>query len=327
MNRYIKLLILALILVIGAVPLYAQDDAMEDRSATWENLYPEGVDYDAETDRMFFSSLYYGGIFVQDESGEVTPFVGDDNLISSVGILVDSDRNRLLVANADPGVGAATSPETVGATAGLGIYNLETGDLETYVDLGVLLPDSPHFANDLAVDDDGNAYITDSFSPVIYKVSVDGEAEVLLMDDTFSGEGFVLNGIVYHPDGYLITVKGNEGTLFKIPLDDPTAFIAVASEEVYLGADGLEWDAQNRLVVITNFLGGAGENSVNILESSDEWETATLVSSTTVDVPITTGVVIEDMFYAIAGNLNNLFNPEFDGVDEVFNFVSVSLES
>jgi hypothetical protein len=50
-------------------------------------------------------------------------------------------------------------------------------------------------SNDLTFDTAGNIYITDSFSPVIYKVDTDYKVSILIQDPAFAGEGFNLNRI------------------------------------------------------------------------------------------------------------------------------------
>lgn len=306
------------------VQVLAQDAEYNIIDVEQDNLYPEGLSYAAESDQFFFSSFSSGSVFAMDEAGEVTAFVEDPQLISSVGLYVDEEAGRLLVANSDPGVSINTDESTQGATAGLGVYNLEDGELIYYVDLASLLPDTPHFANGIAVDADGNAYVTDSFAPVIYKVTPDGDAEVFVEAEAFAGEGFVLNGIVYHPDGYLIVAKSDEGLLFNIPTDNPETFAQIETDQDYIGVDDLVW-AGDDLVLITNVLAGSESNTVHVLQSEDEWSSASGVSSYELDVTGTSGIVSDNTLYVVGGYLENIFNPDFEGVDSVFNLVELDL--
>lgn len=43
-------------------------------------------------------------------------------------------------------------------------------------------PSERNFANDVTLAPDGTVFVTDSFSPVVYKVNPDGTASVLVMD-------------------------------------------------------------------------------------------------------------------------------------------------
>ena len=92
-------------------------------------------------------------------------------MVSAVGLRIDSQRDRVLVCNSDPGVSLHTDKTTQGKLAGLAVFQLSTGKLIKYLDLGGLSSGGNHFCNDIAVDDDGTAYATDSFSPIIYKIS------------------------------------------------------------------------------------------------------------------------------------------------------------
>ncbi len=319
-------LVAVFLLIFGAVSLLAQDDmAAETITVTQENLYPEGIDFDAESDQFYLTSLFYGAVYVANAAGEITQLVEDEQLISTIGVYLDVERGRVLVANSDPGVGLRTSEETQVVTAGLGVYDMESGELLNYYDLGALRPESNHFANDIAVDDEGTVYVTDSFAPIIYRVPLDGEAEILLEDEAFAGEGFALNGIVYNPDGYLVVVKSNDGLLFRVPLDDPQAFTQIETEAAYVGADGMEWDAEGRLLVIANQVAGGEANVVYHLESDDDWNSASLVTEYPLEFGATTGIVVDDTLYLLGALLENLFNPEFDGLDELFNIVPLAI--
>jgi len=78
------------------------------------------------------------------------------------------------------------------------------------------------FINDVTITPDGAAYFTDSFRPVLFKISdmAGGEAESWL-DFTGTvleyGEGFNLNGIAASPDGrYLLVIHSGNGNLYRI---------------------------------------------------------------------------------------------------------------
>ncbi|WP_052732969.1 SMP-30/gluconolactonase/LRE family protein [Hymenobacter terrenus] len=235
-------------------------------------LYPEGLAYDAANGRFLVSSFTTGAVGQVKDDGTYTTFADDAQLVSSAGIFLDEPRNRVLVAVADPGTGSRTTTATQGKLAALASYNRTTGQRLAYVDLGGLRPGSSHFANDVAVDAQGNAYVTDSFSPIIYKIDAQGNASVFLEDSRLAAPTgfFGLNGIVFHPDGYLLVAKYDDGTLYKVPLTDPSSFIRVASSQVFASADGLLLTDNNTLLVSTN-----GQlNTVFRVSTTDGWATA-----------------------------------------------------
>ncbi|PSB08158.1 hypothetical protein C7B76_26895 [filamentous cyanobacterium CCP2] len=273
-------------------------------------LYPEGIEYDASTNRFLLSSVREGTVYEVLANGVVRPFIQDDRLVSSTGIHVDTQRNRLLVPNSDYGVSLNSTPETIDRLAALGIYDLSTGDVINYVDLERLRPGADHFANDVAVDAEGNAYVTDSLSPILYKVTPAGEASIFLESDRFLGNGFNLNGIVYHPDGYLIMVKKSEGVLFKVPLDNPAAFSEIQTDRNFVGADGLILAADQDLIVITNRSGETVSNEVFALNSEDDWQSALVTDSYVSDDDYpSTGTIRDGNIYVIKGQLH-VYTPE-----------------
>lgn len=82
-----------------------------------------------------------------------------------------------------------------------------------------------------------------------------------------------LNGIVYHPDGYLLVIHTFSGNLYKIDLvkGEEVKLINVTGGSLMLG-DGLELLSPTKLVV-------AGNPAGRLVESTDGWETASLVST------------------------------------------------
>ena len=258
------------------ISLFEQTD-LNTLSVFRDNLFPESVEYNPKTEQFLLSSLTEGTIFTTNEVGCVSPFLEDKRLISTVGLAIDEEQNRLFIANSDGGLSINSSPETENQLAALAIFELSTGEPIDYVDLSGLRPGEPHFANDIDVDDKGNVYITDSFSPIIYKVDPQGTPSILLEDEQFAGEGFNLNGIVAHPDDFLIVGDFNDGLLYKVPLDNPEDFTQVQLERTLVNADGLLLTDKDDLIVITNEFDGKSSNRVFNLQSNDNWKSAEIV--------------------------------------------------
>ncbi len=112
-----------------------------------------------------------------------------------------------------------------GAATGLVfVYDTATGGLVRGFTTGLA---GPQFLNDVAIAPDGDAFVTDSFRPVLYRVPAEdvvaGEPTGTLdawLDLTGTPivhqAGFNPNGIVATPDGkYLIVVQANTGKLFR----------------------------------------------------------------------------------------------------------------
>lgn len=289
--------------------------APESITFTDEALYPEGVAWDANHNRFLVTSIHKGVVGAVTIDGSFSVFATDPHMVSAVGIHIDAKRDRVLVCNSDPGASAFSSKETTGKLAGLAAFQLSTGELIKYINLTEGI-DGGHFCNDLTIDSNGTAYITDSFSPIVYRVDKNYQASVLLNDKTFSGDSFNLNGIVVK-DGYLLTVKMNSGQLFKIPLDNPGAFSEVKLEQPVYAADGALWGPDGSLIVIANNNAHVGAkppvatNKVIKLQSTDNWATAKVIGQAdTGDVFATTGTIMDGNIYVIHAMLQVLFNPK-----------------
>jgi hypothetical protein len=243
-----------------------------------KNLFPEGIAFDAVGKRFFLSSLSQGHIGVISKDKTYTIFADEADLYSTVGLHVDASLGVLLACLSDPGVSARSSAYTKDKVSGLAVYNLETGNRDHVYDLGRLV-EGPVFANDVAPDGQGHAYVTDSFSPVIYKVDLKSKkASVFFRHDRFKGKGYNLNGIVYHPDGYLVVSKYNEGVFFKIPVRAPGQFQEIKVSQKLRGADGLVLVEKNQILVVQNELTEGAENGIYLLETKDDFANAKLRS-------------------------------------------------
>ena len=287
-------------------------DTVKFNSST---LYPEGVEWDAQNKRFLVTSIRKGEIGSVNDDGTYWVFAKDPRMVSSVGIDIDAKRDRVLVCNADAGAAENSSPDTTGKLAGLAVLRLSTGELIKYIDLAKGL-DGGHFCNDITINKDGSAYITDSFSPIIYKVDTNYNASVLINNEAFSGKSFNLNGIVVK-DNYLLVAKMNSGQLFKIPLDNPASFKEVKIKENIEGADGLVMTSDGSLLVIANNNAHVGipesapVNAVIKFKSNDNWATAIAVGkASTGDVFATTGTIRENQAYVVHAMLHVLFNPD-----------------
>ena len=232
---------------------------------TQAGLYPEGTQYDDQRGIFLVSSETAGRIGQVTDNGSYSLFADDPLLISSVGLRLDAARNRLLVAVSDPGYNTArTTAATNGKLAALAIFNSSTGTKMSYVDLGAApavggASYPAHFANDIAVDGLGNAYITDSFAPIIYRLDRQGNVTRFLENAALAAPAgkFGLNGIVYHPSGYLLVAKSDEGALFKVPISNPASFTKVTLPTALSlsGDDGLQLTNNTTLLAVCNAQG------------------------------------------------------------------------
>lgn len=206
-----------------------------------EQVYPEGVVYQQSSDDFFVSSTSDGAIFrgsAQEGGGEAEVFLqgGQDERTSAIGLALDSE-GRLFVAGGD--------------TGRMFVYDTGNGEL---VD-SFQNDRQQTFVNDVTAVPSGDAYFTDSFSPVLYRLSAsDGGYEFEEWLDLTGTpieyvDGFNLNGIVPTDDGrYLIVTHSTTGQLFRIDTESQEVVeIDLGGEEV--AGDGLVLDGQTLYAV------------------------------------------------------------------------------
>ncbi|WZZ14630.1 hypothetical protein YC2023_107719 [Brassica napus] len=187
---------------------------------------------------------------------------------ASAGIVIDRDRNRLLVAIGDL-VGNKYSA--------LAAYDLSTWHRIFLTELSGYSKEIS-FADDVAFDAQGNTYVTDAKGSKIWKVDVNGKLVSTIKSPLFTPPGWfinlvALNGIVYHPNGFLIVIHTFSGLLYKIDLTEGDDSNKVNVIEVTGGTlrfgDGIELLSPTKIVI-------AGNPSTRLVESSDEWRTASV---------------------------------------------------
>ncbi|MEQ8671786.1 MAG: SMP-30/gluconolactonase/LRE family protein [Aggregatilineales bacterium] len=304
--RYIRYGLLVLVMSLTMGVLFAQDDLPAEIVVERPTFGPEGIAWDAANGRFLLGSLNEGTVFSVADDGTITPFIESDDFLSTIGIEIDEANGRLLVANSDSSIFFNPSSQGI---AGLGAYDLSTGEELFYTELNALntAEGAQFFANDVAVDADGNAYVTNSFAPEIYKVDMDGNASVFIRDERLSSDFFGLNGIVYHPDGYLLAAVAGQAELYKIPVDAPDE-IALVAVDVPFGADGMIFHPDGDLIAVADYFdadAGASVSAVIAVRSDDDWQSATLIDAQDDGGVATTAAIRDGAVYVINAYLNN----------------------
>lgn len=256
-------------------PLLDQYDLKET------SLYPEGIYYSNLTQLTYVGSYYKGKIVTVDLDGNMTDFIIDNTLVAAVGIAVNESKNRLYVCNSDAGISERSSASTTGILAQINVYDLMTGSKIKTIDLSGLYQGG-HFLNDIVIDPSGNLYVTDSFSPVIYKIDSNDNASVFSIDTKFAApQGtFGLNGIAYHTDGFLIVGKSYGGLIYKVPLNNPSIVTNIALDKNVNSLDGILLTDDNTLMLVSNYFAGPiFDEAVYKIESSNGWTSANITNS------------------------------------------------
>jgi sugar lactone lactonase YvrE len=264
-------------------------------------LHPEGIAWDPTRQAFLVGSVKHGTVSVVNRDGSASTLVDDARMASTVGLTVDVARGRILVAYGDAGVADRSTPER---HTGLGIFDLRTGRARQVVELAA----GNHLINDVTVDPWGNAYVTDSSGDTIFRVDPAGRASVLVSDPRFSaGGGVGINGIVWHPGGYLLVGQYTSGTLFRISLGTRPEVTEVALDRPVLGADGIALRPNGTLEIVSNHLQGSADEAVTILASRTNWRSARELAHEPWPVPEPTTVAISPFGdYVVSGNLSIL---------------------
>ncbi|MGW5879288.1 SMP-30/gluconolactonase/LRE family protein [Nocardiopsis terrae] len=241
-------------------------------------LYPEGVAWDPTRNAFIVGSALHGNLTVVSTNGRTEELVPSLGPVSTLGVRVDTERERILVAYSDFWV---RQEQETGQppTSGVAAFDLRTA--EPIFDVDISGGQDRTFGNDLTFDDEGTVYVTDSVNQVLNAVTTDGEVEAVVDDPRFAAEMVGLNGIVWHEDDYLLVVRYDNGKLFRVDLDAPAddRVSEVELPQPMIGTDGIRLREDGSLYVVTNDIGenaGApgGTDAVTVLASDDGWDSA-----------------------------------------------------
>ncbi len=236
------------------------------------NTYPEGIIFAPSSGLFYVSGVRMGTVGSVDIKGNYTELLSDSTLKSTYGMKVV--QNTLWFCAGDANYSKYSTEATHKKTGKLIAIDLTTKKRKADIDLSTLY-NGKHFINDITIDNAGNAYLTDSYSPVIYKVTSDGKASIFAENDLFKSPGVGLNGIVWHPDGFLLVDNNGAGSILKVSADGKIVS-KVKVPQFFSGADGLLLDNNKNLILVQN----KSVNKIFQLKSNDSWSTATVIAAT-----------------------------------------------
>ena len=207
---------------------------------------PEGVAWDSRSQSFFVGTVGTGTIYratLRDTT--LRPFITpapDYPADSAVGMKVSG--GKLYVAG--------------GSTGSIYVYEIKTGALLARFETG-----TDGFLNDLVVTQQGDVYVTDSFRPMLWRLTRamvkagTGTPQSIPVgpEIAYTAGEFNLNGIVERRGGReLIVVHSFAKSLFRIDLDrdTPADRTITKIDAPELGGDGLLIDRGKLLVVTGN---------------------------------------------------------------------------
>ncbi|UGY12460.1 hypothetical protein [Bradyrhizobium septentrionale] len=186
-----------------------------------DKSFPESVTSTSDG-TLYVGSFNQGGVTkIAGGKAEqlVKPGAGDSR--STLGVLADEKSGTLYVCSNDiSGFGVAGPSETKGAW-------LKTFDLKSGAPKGSFaLSDPKSLCNDIVVGADGTAYVSDSFTPIVYSLKPGGTALATFATDPQlapAKDGVGLDGIAIGADGNLYVTTFIPAKLFKIEMKDGKA--------------------------------------------------------------------------------------------------------
>jgi len=200
-----------------------------------KDLAPEGIAHDARTGRFFLSSMFKEKVVAVDASGKASDFIpsGKDGVMESLGLKIDEKRRRLWVM----------SNKTIADTrfAAVHVFDADSGNL---IKKFVLEQKEPQLLNELALLEDGSAYLTDTDGFRVYFVPADlSRLELFLPSDELLNSA---NGITASPDGSVLYVAAAKHIVLvdvrlktMRPIDNPSALPDSGIDGLYSHRGGL----------------------------------------------------------------------------------------
>ena len=260
-------------------------------------LRPEGITWDPVGRQLYIGSLV-GEIWRVDLDGRLERFAGPGSGLREVlGLKVDAERRLLwAVTGVFPDLFATGEPKKDAGTTGLHAYRLDTGQRvrECNLDERPTL----HGFNDMALARNGVVYVSDSTVHAIYKLPENGCNFERLMHDTAMS---FPNGIALAPDESRLYVAHVEGISAVDLRTGKRTQLAVPPNGAVNSIDGLAWDGGDLLgIQPTPYLARVARirlapDGLSIVE------VGTLSSRPPPGLNPSTGVVVNEDFYMVAG--------------------------
>lgn len=305
-TKSLALSLFLFLILVGPTPSFARTPHVINFRSL--NLYPEGLTWDPSAQHFVVGSQHHRTIHSVSDAAVVETLISDPTLPENatiLGLAIDSIHNRLLAL-----VHSAAPLPPFNALAA---YDLRS---RRRVFLSLLDDETPgvitikrHVANDVAVDFNGNAYVTNSAGNFIWKVDKDGEASVFSRSPVFSESPLAvdpdapfsecgLNGVAYVSKGYLLVVQSNTGKMFKVNADDGLARRVLLTEDL-VWADGIAVRSDGVVLVVSH-------HTLWFIKSHDSWAEGVVYDKTALNQEkFATSVTVggEDRAYVLYGRV------------------------
>lgn len=279
-------------------------------------VYPESLTSTPDG-RVIIGSIGARTIFVvKPGSSTAEPWIkpDDQTALGILGVFADSKANTLWACFSSAG-----PPNSPKAPSVLKAFDLQSGALKnTYP-----LPGDDAFCNDIAVGENGTAYISDTNNIQIDRLPTGGQQlEVWAGNGGFGAKGGVLDGISVLGDRVIVNTL-NTSKLFAVPInaDGSAGQIAEINLDKPIDRpDGMRAFGKDSVLIVE---GGPSAKLSRITINGDSGQVTNLKEGCP-DGPVSVAVV-GTTGYVLGGQLGQLFNPNADQTPKPFRAIAVDV--
>ena len=261
-------------------------------------FWPEGVDHDARTGRLYVGSIRHKTIAEVTPQGTVRELWprGQVGMGAILGVRVDAARGVVWATTTGLplAAGYAAGDSTIAALVRVRIPD---GVIERRWDLPPAR--QGHTLGDLAIGPSGDVFMTDSNEPVLYRLRPGADTLERLTHPLFRS----LQGVAPAPDGRTVFVADYSHGLLHVELESGAVTrIEDALNTTSLGVDGIAWD-RGAIVAVQNGVAPARIMRFVLDPSGRRMTSAQLLdrNSTVADEP-TIGTIVDGSFVYVANS-------------------------
>jgi hypothetical protein len=199
-------------------------------------LIATGVAIDSRTGDAFIASVRERKILRRTRDGKISDFIhqGQDGFLAGASLLIDPARRVLFASTAAVPYMLGYRPEDFGRS-GVFAFDVKTGKA---LRKALLPPDGKqHFLNALALDKQGNVYVSDSAGATVYRLRKDAkDLEVFIPSNVFRST----QGLAFSDDGRTLYVADFSDGIWAVDMTTKARRYLNRPPGVWLaGLDGL----------------------------------------------------------------------------------------
>lgn len=263
-----------------------------------KGLITEGLAFDPVDETFFVSSVHKRKILAVNKNGKVKPFASEqDGLFSALGMSVDAKRRHLWVTSTAFPQMINFKKEDQGQSA---VFKFDLRNRKLLKRYVLSNETKKHGLGDLAIQTNGDVFITDSQSPAVYVIRADkDEIELFLEDKSFGSP----QGLAFSSDERHLFIADYSTGLFDLDVKTKKIIhLAPLAGATLLGIDGLYFH-NGTLIAVQN--GVTPQRVVRISLSKDLGHAErleVLEANNPVFLEPTLGVLVKSTFYFIANS-------------------------